>query len=116
MHRNLSCPAVSHSCRLTFLLSMQMFFVWKSTPSVEVSCGMKIPLLSLMMNDDLPTAASPTNTTLNVSSGGPVESVKLPRRWSCCEDVELDETLRLPRVSWSETFIWATELLLRSST
>ena len=65
----LSWPAVSHNCNATMLPSTSSVFVWKSTPRVEWRFLMNVLLQSRKMKLDLPTAASPHNTTLKTRSG-----------------------------------------------
>lgn len=58
MLRNLSWPAVSHSCNRTFVPSTVTFFVTKNAPVVEVVFfGSNLPWVYLCSRLVLPTPA-----------------------------------------------------------
>lgn len=101
----LSCPAVSHICRLVFSPSTSIFFIWKSTPEKqktdfnvwyqECVCGVSLnamclpwhppsvvwisPLnslsVSLSRKLDFPAPASPAKTRRYMGAGSSVSSM-----------------------------------------
>lgn len=64
-HTYLSCPAVSQICALMRFRLMVTVLVWNSTPIVGLESKKNSSLENLPSSWLLPTAESPTTTTLN---------------------------------------------------
>lgn len=114
----LSCPAVSHICRLVFSPSTSMLFIWKSTPEQKNKslrsdrknhqyhlpwrdCPPSVvwmsPLnsfsVSLSRKLDFPAPASPAKTRRNIGAGSSVPSISVSRG---CRKEEEDNELKYP--------------------